>query len=117
MPAREVRLQLHALIRATGEDVVGATAGLNDNTFHRFGATRRGLDLEVWLEGASNGKTSLSSAADLSQVGRPLSLGGVSESSRSSLHGNIAEVIVVKGNLTNAQLAELDAYFKTKHAL
>lgn len=42
---------------------------------------------------------------------------GVPESYRSSLHGNVAEVIVVKGNLTNAQLADLDTYFKTKHGL
>ena len=100
-----------------GNSVVGATPGLNDNVFRRIGATRRGLDLEVWVQGVSDGKIVLGSALDLSQPGRPLNLGGVPESYRSSLHGNIAEVIVVKGNLTNAQLADLDTYFKTKHGL
>ncbi len=112
----DAKLQLW-LSNQSGNQALGATGALNNNVFHRFGATRRGLDLEVWVDGASDGKVTLGGAADLSQVGRPLDIGGVPESSRSSLLGNIAEVVVIKGNATNAKLADLDAYFKAKHGL
>ena len=95
----------------------GTTTGLNDNTFRRFGGTRRGVDLELWVDGAAEAKKAVT-LADVSQVGRPLALGAVlATPTDGSLIGDLAEVVAVKGNLTDAQIAKLDGYFKTKHGL
>jgi hypothetical protein len=51
---------------------------------------------------------------------RPLYIGGEPDSGTSGsnwLSGNLAEVVAVKGSVTDARLAELDQYFKTKFAL
>lgn len=112
----EAKLQLWQQ-NVNGNQAVGSTGSLNQNVFHRFGGTRRGLKLETWVDGSSDGLTTLPAADDVSQVGRSLFIGGAPELPQGWLLGNIAEVVAVKGNLTGAQITQLDAYFKAKHAL
>ena len=101
----------------TAGSTSGTTVGLNDNSFRRYGGTRRGLDLEVWVDGSSESKKAVN-IVDVSEVGRAVSIGARLEvSSTGSMMGNLAEVVAVKGNLTDAQIAKLDAYLKTKHGL
>lgn len=101
----------------TGNQAIGNTAPLNNNTFRRFGGTRRGVVAEVWLDGVVDGSVTLPAADDVSQPGRPVYIGGSPDAQQAWLLGNIAEVVAVKGNLSNAQIGQLDAYFKNKHAL
>jgi hypothetical protein len=101
----------------TGNQVIGATAGQNDNTFRRFGLTRRGTDFEVWVNGVSDGKTVLPNQDDVSTPGRNVFIGGTPEITKGWLSGNIAEVVAVKNFVANVEIAQLDAYFKAKHAL
>ena len=49
--------------------------------------------------------------------GQPVSIGGNPAGANSWLLGNIAEVVAVKGTLSNAQITQLDGYLKTKHGL
>lgn len=101
----------------TGNQAISGRAGLNDGAFHRFGGTRRSLAFEVWVDGMSEANVALPNADDVSQVGRPLFIGGAPELPKGWLSGNVAEVVGIKGALTNAQIAQLDAYFKNKHGL
>ncbi len=101
----------------TGNQAISARAGLNDSTFHRFGGTRRGLAFEAWVDGMSEANVALPNADNVSQVGRPLFIGGSPELPKGWLSGNIAEVVGIKGVLTNGQISQLDSYFKNKHGL
>lgn len=101
----------------SGNRATGATAGLNNNTFHRFGGTRVGLNMDVWLDGTADGHVALSVATDVSQVGQMLFIGGDPSATKAWLTGNVAEVVGVKGTISSAQIAQLDAYFKAKHGL
>lgn len=112
----EAKLQLWQQ-NLSGNQVVGMTDGMNDGMFHRFGGTRRGTSFEVWIDGLSNGKTILPNADDVSQTGKSVFIGGSPELPKGWLIGNIAEVVAVKGTLSAAQIADLDAYFKNRHAL
>lgn len=102
---------------AFGAFTESATGGLNDNRFRRFGGTRRGTDLEIWLDGSQDSKKTVT-IVDVSQVGRPLTVGAILLISTSNtMIGSLAEIVAVKGNITDAQIADLDGYFKTKYAL
>jgi len=94
-----------------------ATASLNDNVFRRLGGTRRGVTMEVWIDGASDGSVALASSLDVSQPGQSASIGGDPVQNISWLQGNIAEVVAVKGTLSDPQIKQLDGYFKAKHGL
>ena len=55
---------------------------------------------------------------DVSQAGRPVCLGSTLRfTNSSSMIGNLAEVVAVKGTLSDAQITQLDGYFKAKHGL
>ena len=118
----EAKLQLWQN-NSSGNGAVSATALLNDATFRRFGGTRRGVALETWIDGTADGSVTLPSVVDVTQPARAAFIGGdpVAAATGSSLTGwllgNIAEVVAVKGNLTDAQIAQLDGHFKTKHGL
>lgn len=105
---------------ADGNVVAGASPNLNDSSYHRFGTTRRGLDIEVWLDGVRDGANTLAQAVDVSKPGRAVFIGANATSAPvaiTGLVGNVAEVVAVKGTLSDAQIAQLDAYFKAKHGL
>jgi hypothetical protein len=101
----------------SGNQVASTTASLNDNNFRRLGATRRALDLEVWINGASDAKVVLATTTNVSEPAQPLYIGGNGAGAGGWLLGNIAEVVAVKGTLTNAQIVQLDAYLKAKYGL
>ena len=112
--AGDTRLQLSAGINGF---TTGATTGLNDNSFRRLGGTRRGVDLEVWVDGNPESKKTVT-VEDVSQVGQPVCLGAtLAFNNLSSMIGNLAEVVAVKGTLSDAQITQLDGYFKAKHGL
>jgi hypothetical protein len=114
----EAKLQLWQN-NSTGNQVVSATASLNDNTFRRFGGTRRGGVLEVWSNGLSDASVTLGASADVSQPGQPVVIGTSADAIGAFgwLQGNVAEIVAVKGTLDNGRIATLDAYLKTKHGL
>lgn len=112
----EAKLQLWQQ-NVTGNQAISTKATLNDASYHRFGGTRRALAFEVWVDGAVDGATTLTTADDVSRVGRPVFIGGASELPKGWLSGNLAEVVAVKGNVTTAVLGQLDGYFKAKYGL
>jgi hypothetical protein len=101
----------------TGNSVGGATMGLNDNNFRRLGGTRRGNDLEVWVNGNSDGKLTVAAVIDDSTETRDVYIGAHPDSTGGFLTGNIAEIVFVKGSISNTDIGKLDAYFKAKWAL
>jgi hypothetical protein len=103
-----------------GNGATGATDNLNDNTWRRLGTTRRGTTMAVWVNGVVDGTQTLSAASDVSQNTRPVWIGGEGDMNTTGLNwlaGNIAEIVAVKGNVTDAQVAQLDAYLKAKFGL
>lgn len=105
----------------TGYYVTGGTMGLNDGNPRVYGSRRYGgTNLEVRINGASDQAATTSSAVDVSAVGYPVYLGGHPQSTTSviqALNGDVAEVVVVHGTLTAAQLGQLETYLKTKYGL
>ncbi len=104
----------------TGNIATGATDNLNDNAYRRFGMARRGTALEVYVNGVLDG-TQAVSALDVSAATRPVWIGGEPDQGAAPgvnfVLGNLAEVVAVKGTVTAAQIAQLDAYLKTKWGL
>lgn len=112
----EAKLQLWQQ-NITGNQAISAKATLNDAKYHRFGGTRRARAFEVWVDGAIDGTTALPAADDVSRVGRPVFLGGAPELPKGWLSGNVAEMVAIKGTVSAASVAQLDAYFKAKYGL
>lgn len=90
------------------------TDHLNDNQFRVYGVRRKGTDLALRINGLRDNATTISSSLDLSEVGSPLIIGG---STGIPLKGEIAELIALHGNTSDAELAGLEAYLMEKYAL
>ena len=103
---------------AGAEDVTGVTAGLNDNAYRRLGGSRRGTELQLWVNGVADAKKVLTTVPDVSTIGVPIRIGGAGVGAGADgLIGGLAEVITIKGTISDADIAKLDAYFKTKWGL
>jgi hypothetical protein len=114
--------------RISVTDAVDSTAAnYNDGKFHRIGLRRNGAALEVWTDGVATSLTPDAGAnIDVSSTGADVFIGasvtpGVNVNQPPTialrLIGGIAEVIGVKGTITNGDTTNLDGYFKTKYAL
>ena len=117
-PATTGKLELRQT-NVTGNIATGATNNLNDNMYRRLGVARRGSTLEVYVNGALDGSQA-TTVIDVGEPGRPVWLGGEPDQGTSGTNwmvGNLAEVVAVKGSLTDAQIASLDAYLKSKYGL
>ncbi len=98
-----------------------AAHNLNDGNPRVYGGRRYGgTNLESRVDGAVDQMATLAAATDISAAGSPMFIGGQIKPDNSliqQLHGDIAEVVIVHGSITPADLAQLESYLKTKYAL
>lgn len=89
----------------------------NDGKFHIVGMRRSGTTMEVRADGAQGG-TLMNATTDISAAGSDVWIGGRGGSSfQQALKGDIAEIIVVKGTVSDPNIASVEGYLKTKYAL
>ena len=87
--------------------------GLNDGTFRVLGTRRVGqTTLEARVDGAVT--TATIAAVDVSTGGQPVWIGS-RDGAIQLLHGDIAEVVAYRGALSDADVATLEAYLRTKY--
>lgn len=91
--------------------VATATQGLNDGQGRLFGFRRVGTTIESRLNGAASITHPDAGLIDVSAVGRLTYIGS------GTLKGDVAEVVVVNGTTSDADLAALEGYLKTKYGL
>jgi len=113
---------LESRIRArlnAADNVNSADTGYNDGTYHRIGMRRNGSALEVWSDGKVASFTPDAGAAgDVSATGTDVNIGAeVNGYPQFRLAGGIAEVVGVKGTISDADVTNLDGYFKSKYGL
>lgn len=97
--------------------VVSVGTGYNDAKGHLFAVRRRGTTLELRHNGLPDGAKTVP-AVDVSAAGVAVSLGATMERIDSNrLNGDIAEIVAVRGALTDASLAGVESYLKAKYAL
>jgi hypothetical protein len=96
-----------------------ATGGYNDSTFRLYAGRRVGTTLQIRVNGTVVGQTTESPAINLDAPGRDAVIGhnGSPNIGQQALKGDIAEIIAVKGVLSDANLAKLESYLRTKYAL
>jgi hypothetical protein len=98
-----------------------ASEGFTDGGLFAFGLRRRqGSVLDLRANGAANGRiTGADVAVDLSAAGAPALLGVDAEGTAACcpLQGSIAEVIAVRGQLPEEDLARIEGYLRRKHRL
>ncbi len=94
----------------------GTTTGLNDGNFHLFGMRRDSGTLEVRVNGLAEGNDPGTGTIDVSATGSAPTIGGQAKLVQ-MLNGDIAEVIIVKGTLSDADLKSLETYLKSKYSL
>jgi hypothetical protein len=102
------------------DNVNSSGNGYNDGNYHRFGIRRNGSALEVWADGTSTAFTPDAGAnVDVSATGSDVFIGATVGGNYVSLRlvGGIAEVVGVKGTLSDADTASLDGYFTSKYGL
>ena len=111
--------RVRARLTAT-DNVNSAATGFNDGKYHRIGMRRNGAALEVWADGVVTSFTPDAGApGDVSATGSDVSIGAAVGGNfpQFRLAGGIAEVIVVKGTISDGDVSGLDGYFKSKYAL
>lgn len=103
------------------DNVNSAGTAYNDGKYHRIGIRRNGSALEVWADGTATSFTPDAGAnVDVSATGSDVYIGaspGGNGFTTLRLVGGIAEVVGVKGALSDADVGNLDSYFKSKYAL
>lgn len=97
---------------------VGSTlANLNDNTPRQFAFARSGGTASIRINGVSDGTLS-NTSVNSDAMGVPLSIGGLAGSNGlHPLQGDIAELVIVSGNLTSGNRDAIEAYLKAKYGL
>ena len=115
-------LESRVRARLTATDAVNSTnTGYNDGKFHRIGIRRNGQALEVWTDGTLTSLTPDAGAAgDVSATGTDVNIGAAETGGNFvnyRLAGAIAEVIGVKGTISDGDVGNLDGYFKSKYGL
>ncbi len=115
---------LTASIRAriNASDNVNSTGTTyNDGKYHRIGIRRNGTTLEVWTDGTPTSfQPDAGGNIDVSATGSDVYIGAAPSGNGFTtlrLVGGIAEVVGVKGTLSDGDVSGLDGYFKTKYAL
>ncbi len=109
VPSSAIRTQLKL-----GLSVNSSKTGYNDGSFHIVGMRRTGTTLEARGDGTSN--TTANASTDVSAVASDIWIGGRGNGAQ-ALKGDIAEIVVVKGTLSDPNLATLEGYLKAKYAL
>jgi len=97
--------------------VVSTGLGYDDARGHLFAVRRRGTTLELRHNGAPDGARTVP-VVDVSAPGVAVSLGATMERIDSNrLNGDIAEILAVRGALSDATLAGVESYLRAKYAL
>lgn len=105
--------------RLDTNQLVRSDAGMNDGTVRLVGARRVGTELSLRVGGTEVEKISDASVPDalaFNAPGLPAVIGGRPAATQ-QLHGDIAEIIAVKGTLSDAEQTQLEAYLKSKYGL
>lgn len=87
---------------------------LNDGTLRVYGVRRRSTDVGLFVNGVREGGTSATNIANLSAVAYPLVLGG---EPGQPLKGEVAEIVMVKGAISDADFSGLGRYLMQKYGL
>lgn len=94
-----------------------ANTNLNNGSFRVVGMRRAGTTLEVRVGGAQAGMVA-NATTNIDAMGVSVFIGGrEGNGAKQMLKGDIAEVIGVKGALSDPDLASLEGYLKAKYAL
>jgi hypothetical protein len=110
-PSGAIRAQVSGNLRITSSSTT-----YDDGKLHYVGARRAGTTLEVRADGTS--ATLADALIDVSASGRDVFIGGRGgDLNRQMLKGDIAEIVAIKGTLSDADLVLLEAYLKNKYAL
>jgi hypothetical protein len=99
--------------------VVSSHDGFNDAP-HLFGVRRFGTTLEVRADGTSEGETSAAPPIDVSAPGMPAIIGQngyVPNPGSEALQGDIAEVVAVRGTVSDSDLRSLECHLMLKYGL
>lgn len=90
----------------------------NDGSFHYVGMRRLSGVLSIRVDGVTSG-SGVTADGDMSAVGMGVYIGGRDPlgHANQSLRGDIAELVAVKGPVSDEQIRSLEAYLKTKYAL
>ena len=100
-------------------DTVYGPDGGNDGVARVVGARKNGSDLQLYSGGKLVGEmadASIANPTEFNAATIPAYIGGRPQGFQ-MLQGDIAEVIGVKGTLTDKELADLQAYLKAKYNL
>ena len=104
---------------AAGNAEVLSDGGYNDNTMRVVGMRRAGSDLQLHISGtmvSDYPDSSIPDEAGFNAVGQPAFVGGRPDGIQ-QLNGDIAEIIAVKGTVSESELAQIQAYLKAKYGL
>jgi hypothetical protein len=105
-------------VQMAGTSVSSVATTFNDAAYHRLGARRTGAVLEARTDGVV-ATTPITGTQDVTAGSIGAFIGGriPTEGANQALDGHIAEVVAVKGTVSDADAALLETYFKTKYGL
>lgn len=111
----QAQRRLGAQLEMGTAGLVSTSTNLNDGNFRLFVVQRSAPDLlEQRINGTPQGRLEIPADIDVSAPGRSLRLGG---NAVVPLLGSFAELVMVKGPLTDANLHGLERYLMEKFAL
>jgi len=100
---------------------LSSVGGYNDNAFRLFGGRRAGLTVEARVNGVVVGSTTERVNVNVDARNRTANIGNHGYDNAppgfQSLKGAIAEIVAIKGPITDADLATLESYLMTKYGL
>ena len=105
---------------STSEWVASSTTNLDDGKPRVYGFRRVGAAITIRLDGSVDGTATVDAGAvDVSAVGIParMGAGGEGTSAGQIFTGDIAEVVLIKGSTSDADLVALETYLKGRYAL
>lgn len=91
------------------------STGLNDNAYRLYALRRsNGNWLELRINGTVEGGVRVPPELSLTAAGQPLAIGGVTGA---PLRGDLAELVIVRGPVTDAELAGVEATLQRKYGI
>lgn len=103
-----------AQIEVVENVAISATNHVNDDTFRLYSARRVGGELQIYINGSLEGRTVIDGDGNVDAVGEDLVIGGYPGS---PLRGEISEVVVIGGPLSDDDFAALQRGLLEKYAL
>lgn len=90
------------------------TAGLAAGQYYLVSFVMRGTNATTYLNGSFNGRSPFTTG--IFTVGNPIRF-GMRQDNATRFRGNIAEAIMMRGAISDAERLQLDTYFANKYAL